>query len=381
MVKLALGILLGAIGLCLSAWIVLPPPNFFLLRLAVGAPEVSPWLVGVNAIALILLLAARSSPVRTLAIVGVVIGLCLSALPLLQLPSMIQQSNSVMRQTFANKGGRSQPFVLLDMFRGIPIAPSRATKRIEFAQPEGVPLALNLYRPSQVGKHPTIVVIHGGGWQGGSPDDNAEFSRYMAAVGYTVVSIDYRLAPRFQFPAQLEDVRTAIAYIQERADELEVDTTRMAVMGRSAGAHLAMLLAYGENAPPLKAVVNYYGPVDLTRGYYEPPQPDPIDTIDLLEDFLGGTPKEFAERYRQASPITHVTAQEPPSLLIYGQRDHVVKSTFGRGLADRLQATDSPVFFLEIPWAEHAFDAIFPGVSSQVSLYYTERFLAWALKK
>jgi acetyl esterase/lipase len=381
MARLGLGLLLGAIGLFLSVWIVLPPPIFFLLRLAVGAPEVSPWLVGVNAIALFLLLVARHSLWRTLAIVCVVVGLCFSALPLLQLPTTLQQANNMMQKTLGSKGGRSHPFVLLDVFRGIPISPSRTSKTIAFAQPEGVPLNLNLYRPSQTGPHPTLVMIHGGGWQGGSPNDNSEFSRYMAGRGYTVVSIDYRLAPRFKFPAQLNDVRTAIAYIQEHADELEVDVARMAIMGRSAGAHLAMLVAYGENAPPVKAVVNYYGPVDLTRGYYEPPNPDPIETIDLLEDFLGGTPKELAERYKEASPITHVQSQEPPSLLIYGQRDHVVQSKFGKSLYDRLQATGNQAFFLEIPWAEHAFDAIFPGVSSQMALYYTERFLAWALNK
>jgi acetyl esterase/lipase len=381
MARLGLGLLLGAIGLFLSAWIVLPPPNFFLLRLAVGAPEVSPWLIGVNAIALLLLLAARNSPLRTLAIACVVVGLCLSALPLLQLPTTLNQANNMMKPTLERQEGRSQPFVWLDVFRGVPISPSRTPKTIEFAQPDGAPLNMILYRPSQTGKHPTLVVIHGGGWQGGSPNDNGEFSRYMAGRGYTVVSIDYRLAPRFKFPAQLEDVRTAIAYIQEHADELEVDVTRMAIMGRSAGAHLAMLVAYGENAPPVKAVVNYYGPVDLTRGYYEPPNPDPIDSIDLLEDFLGGTPRELAERYREASPITYVQAQEPPSLLIYGRRDHVVQSKFGQSLFDRLQAAGNQAFFLEIPWAEHAFDAIFPGISSQMALYYTERFLTWALNK
>jgi acetyl esterase/lipase len=380
MVRIGLGLLLGGIGLFLSAWIVLPPPNLFLLRLAVGAPEVSPWLIGVNAIALLFLLTARQSRWRTLAIACVVIGLSLSALPLLQLPTTLRQADVALQKTLGATGGRSQPFVLLDAFRGIPIAPSRAPKILEFARPESVPLRMNLYRPSQVGKYPAIVMIHGGGWQGGSADDNAEFSRYMAAQGYSVVSIEYRLAPRFQFPAQLEDVRTAIAYIREHANELEVDVDRMAVMGRSAGAQLAMLLAYGADAPPMRAVVNYYGPVDLTAGYGDPPHPDPIGTIGLLTDFLGGTPQELAERYKQASPLTYVQAQKPPSLLIYGQRDHVVQSKFGRGLYERLRSVGNEAFFLEIPWAEHAFDAIFPGVSSQVALYYTERFLAWALR-
>lgn len=383
--RIGLGMLLAGIGLFLSAWIVLPPPNFFLLQLAVGAPEISPLLIVLNAIALLILLATYStSLLKPLALLCATAGLILSSLPLIQLPQTVQQANGALEQIGAENPFssqlRSQPFVLLDVFRGIPTAPTRRVKTIEFAKPKGVPLNLNLYRPSQVGKYPTIVIIHGGGWQNGSPDNNAQFSQYMATQGYSVVSISYRLAPQHQFPAQLEDVRTAIAYIREHANELEVDVNRIALMGRSAGAHLAMLAAYEPDAPPIRAVINYYGPVNLTTGYQDPPNPDPIDSRDLLRDFLGGTPAERPELYQQASPWNYVNRAVPPSLLIYGQRDHVVQSKFGRRLYEQLQKTGNQAVFLEIPWAEHAFDAIFQGVSSQVSLYYTERFLAWALK-
>ncbi|MBW4517838.1 MAG: alpha/beta hydrolase [Timaviella obliquedivisa GSE-PSE-MK23-08B] len=383
--RIGLAIVLAGIGLFLSAWIILPPPNFFLLRLAVGAPEISPVLIVINAIALLLLLATYStSPLKSIALVCATAGLAFSALPLVQLPSMVQQANGALEQIGIKDSPltrlRSQPFVLLDVFRGIPIPPTRRVQTIQFTQSDGIPLSLNLYRPTQVGKYPAIVVIHGGGWQNGSPNDNAQFSQYMAAQGYSVVSIDYRRAPQHRFPAQLEDVRTAIAYIREHADELEVDVNRMALMGRSAGAHLAMLAAYEPDAPPIRAVVNYYGPVNLTTGYQDPPNPDPIGSRGLLRDFLGGTPADLPELYQQASPWNYVNNMVPSSLLIYGHRDHVVQSKFGRKLYDRLEKTGNQAIFLEIPWAEHAFDAIFQGVSSQVALYYTERFLAWALK-
>ncbi len=382
--KIGLAMILAGIGLFLSAWIVLPPPNFFLLRLAVGAPEVSPVLMIINAIALLILLATYStSPLKSIALVCATTGLILSSLPLIQIPHTVQQANLALEQIGVNPSVsrlRSQPFVLLDVFRGIPTAPTRPVETIQFAQPNGVPLSLNLYRPLQVGKYPAIVVIHGGGWQNGSRNDNTGFSQYMAAQGYSVVSIEYRLAPQHQFPAQLEDVRTAIAYIREHADELEVHVNRMALMGRSAGAQLAMLAAYEPDAPPLRAVVNYYGPVNLTTGYQDPPNPDPIGSRGLLRDFLGGTPADLPDLYKQASPWNYVNHAVPPSLLIYGRRDHVVQSKFGRKLYKQLQVTGNQAVFLEIPWAEHAFDAIFQGVSSQVALYYTERFLAWALK-
>ncbi|MCY7282524.1 MAG: alpha/beta hydrolase [Cyanobacteria bacterium CAN_BIN43] len=382
--SIGLAMILAGIGLFLSAWIVLPPPNFFLLRLAVGAPEVSPVLMIINAIAFLILLATYStSPLKSIALVCATTGLVLSSLPLIQIPHTVQQANLALEQIGVNPSVsrlRSQPFVLLDVFRGIPTAPTRPVETIQFAQPNGVPLSLNLYRPLQVGKYPAIVVIHGGGWQNGSRNDNTGFSQYMAAQGYSVISIEYRLAPQHQFPAQLEDVRTAIAYIREHADELEVDVNRMALMGRSAGAQLAMLAAYEPDAPPLRAVVNYYGPVNLTTGYQDPPNPDPIGSRGLLRDFLGGTPADLPDLYKQASPWNYVNHAVPPSLLIYGRRDHVVQSKFGRKLYKQLQVTGNQAVFLEIPWAEHAFDAIFQGVSSQVALYYTERFLAWALK-
>jgi acetyl esterase/lipase len=140
-----------------------------------------------------------------------------------------------------------------------------------------------------------------------------------------------------------------------------------------------MLAAYATDIVPIRAVVNYYGPVDLTVGYNDPPQPDPIDTRALLRAFLGGTPTEQPERYQAASPISYVTRPVPPSLLVYGRRDHVVQAKFGQALFNRLNSTGNQAIFLDIPWAEHAFDAVFQGVSNQLALYYTERFLAWAL--
>ncbi|MBC7972224.1 MAG: alpha/beta hydrolase, partial [Verrucomicrobia bacterium] len=245
-------------------------------------------------------------------------------------------------------------------------------------------LTLTAYQPpqvdKQVGLYPTIVVIYGGAWQHGSPNDDAPFSRYMAARGYTVVAIDYRHAPQYRFPAQLEDVKTALAYIQQHAVDLEVDLDRVALMGRSAGAHLAMLAAYQPSSIPIRAVVNYYGPVDLTKGYYDLPHPDPINSRAVLKALLGGTPEQFPELYKQASPYNYVQQALPPSLLIYGGRDHLVQSKFGRSLYDRLQAAGNRAVWIEIPWAEHAFDKVFNGVSNQLALYYTERFLAWALR-
>lgn len=386
-------LLIALVGLFLSLWIVIPGFNMVLFRLAVGAPEVSPWLIGVNGGVLLLALGlGRSSWPGRLAITCGVLGLSLSSLPLLQVPATNQRLTAAMEQALGKEyltqipqeqqaQMRPQPFTLQDCFLGIPRSsvPIRFTPDVQFATPDGVPLKLDVYRPSMTGNHPTLVVIHGGGWQGGSRRDHSNFNSYMAARGYTVIAITYRFAPQYQFPAQLEDVQAALNFIQTHAAAYEVDADRMVLLGRSAGAHLALLAADQPKAVPLRAIVSYYGPTDLIKGYQDLPNPDPINVRALLEAFMGGAPDTLLTQYRQASPIYAARSSFPPTLLIYGQRDHIVKAVFGQRLFERLQQLHSPAVFLEIPWAEHAFDAVFNGVSNQLALYYTERFIGWAM--
>lgn len=385
-------LVLTGISTFLTLWILIPAPNFFLLRFGVVAPEISPWLIGLNTIAAAFAaLNLHKSWVYLIALSLSLLSLIISSLPLMQLPSVHRQMTEAMQtQLGANyleripaevrSQLRSQPFRLLDALRGISLPEIRRTTGIHFAQPDGVALTLNVYRPLKAGINPTIVVIYGGAWNSGTPDNDEQFSHYMAAHGYTVVAIDYRHAPKFVFPAQLEDVRSALAYIHTHAVELEVDVARLAIMGRSAGAQLAMVAAYEPDAPPVRAVVNYYGPVELTVGYHDPPKPDPIDTQAVLRAYLGGTPEQVPDRYDEASPYHYATQPQPLTLLVYAKHDHLVQAKFGRTLYNRLQKANSPAIYLEIPWAEHAFDAVFNGVSNQLALYHTERFLAWALQ-
>lgn len=374
-------LLFSAVSFFLSLWIVIPAPIFSLLPLSVGAPEISHWLVLTNTIALLLaVFRLKSLPI----IFGMVVALSLSLLPAVQFPSTIDRANAAMRSSLGEiptfPSFRPSPFVLLDAFRGIPKSEIRRTLNIPVAQPDNVPLTMNVYRPMRSGKNPAIVMIYGGAWRTGTPNANEEFSQYMAAQGYTVLAIDYRHAPQYQFPTQLEDIRTALEFIQQNADQYEADIDRMAIMGRSAGGHLAMLTAFGIDTIPFRAIVNYYSPVELTEGYNNPPFPDPINSREVLEAFLGGTPVEKSDLYRQASPYQQVRSNLPPILLIYGGKDHIVQSKFGRSLYEKLNQNGNTAVFIEIPWAEHAFDAVFNGVSNQLSLYYTERFLASMLK-
>ncbi|MGF1489408.1 MAG: alpha/beta hydrolase fold domain-containing protein [Prochloraceae cyanobacterium] len=384
-------LILSLFGFLLALWIVIPAPNMFLLRLGVGAPEISPLLIIVNAIALLLGIVSIGSWYFAIIMICSSIALLLSLLPLSQFSATSDRFGAEMAKAWGENyleniplqvrnQMRPFPFLLKDFFRGIPKTEVRIERGIIFASPDGVDLKLNVYRPLKTGKYPTLVVIYGGAWRSGSPDGYEDFNCYLAARDYCVIAVDYRHAPKYKFPAQLEDVTAALKYIRDRSEELEVDRERMAVMGRSAGGHLALLSAYQQNAVPLRAVVKYYGPVNLTKGYYDPPVPNPINSKNVMENFLGGSPEEFFELYQKASPITYTRPNLPPTLLIYAGRDHLTQPKFGKDIEAKLKDNKNIAIRLEIPWAEHSFDAVFSGLSNQLALYYTERFLAIALK-
>jgi acetyl esterase/lipase len=255
------------------------------------------------------------------------------------------------------------------------------TRGVRFTAPGTEPLTLDLYQVTgRTGTpRPILLQIYGGAWQRGAPGDDALFASYFASRGYVVVAIDYRHAPRWQWPAQLQDVRAALSWLQDHAREYQADTSRIALLGRSSGAQLALMAAYTGASSGVRAVVSYYGPTNLLEGWRQPPSPDPLPVRPTLEAYLGGPPDLAGNRYREASPVERVTSSAPPTLLIYGRRDHIVEARFGRELEQRLHSAGARAVLLELPWAEHAFDAIPFGLGGQVALHYTERFLAWAL--
>jgi acetyl esterase/lipase len=355
--------------LFLSVWIVVPAPHYFLYPLAVGSPEVAPILLA-GGIVLLMITArhARRRSIARLAFVFAAIASLLSLVPVVQLPIALARFNRAMAVTPAEPPA-SMPGEV------------RVTRSVPFSNADGVPLSLDVYQPAGDGTFPIIMQIYGGSWQSGSPASQEWFSRHFAERGYVVVAIDYRHAPEWKWPEQIVDVRTAFYWISQDGVKFGGDPSRIVLVGRSAGAQLAMRLAYQEGPSSIRGVVNYYGPVDLADGWRHPPQPDPADVRGILERFIGGTPDQKPEHYRHASPITWVSKAAAPTLSIYGARDHIVEARFGRMLDAALTRAGATSVLLELPWSEHSFDAVPNGMGRQIALSYTERFVAWAVHR
>lgn len=353
----------------LSVWIVVPAPHSFVYPVAVGSPEISPILLAGGVV--ILFVASRQArrhPLAELARVLSAVTTMLSLIPVVQFPYALARFDRAMAMTTATVPG--------------PLAGEiRVIRDVPFSKADGVPLSLDVYQPSAEGPAPIIMQIYGGSWQTGTPRNQEWFSRYFAERGYLVIAIDYRHAPEWKWPEQIVDVRTALYWVSQDAGKYGGDQSRIVLVGRSAGAQLAMRLAYQEGPSSIRGVVNYYGPVDLANGWRQPPRPDPAGVRGILEAFIGGTPDQKPEHYRHASPITWVSKVSAPTLSIYGSRDHIVEARFGRMLDAAMKNAGATSVLLELPWSEHSFDAVPLGMGRKIALNYTERFIAWAVNR
>ncbi len=191
-----------------------------------------------------------------------------------------------------------------------------------------------------------IVFVHGGSWNAG---DKADFNEGIAAIrsslnDYAIFNINYRLAANAatRFPAQLNDIKSAIDFITTKGSEYNVNTNKIILIGASAGANLALLHAYkNNNDGRIKAVIDLFGPTELVDMYNNHPFPQAAQP--LLQNFLGGTPTTNAAAYVAASPINFVNGQSVPTQIFHGMLDAVVPIAQSTALKNRLQAANVKV--------------------------------------
>lgn len=199
-----------------------------------------------------------------------------------------------------------------------------------------------------------IIMIHGGAWAQG---DKSEFTAYVDTLkkrlpGYAIFNINYRLATGTShfFPTQENDVKAAIEFIYDKRAEYKI-SDKFILLGASAGAHLSLLHAYKHTFPvKIKAVVDFFGPTELVDMYNNPPNPlIPV----ILAQVLGGTPTSHASLYSQSSPMTFVTAQCPPTIILHGGVDIVVAPSQSVLLKTQLQTAGVTHQYIYYPTENH----------------------------
>lgn len=243
-----------------------------------------------------------------------------------------------------------------------PSAPAVEVRSAQtYAEPEGHALAADVYLPAGEGPFPGALVVHGGAWVVGSKTRMRRMANRLAERGYVAVAIDYRLAPKYKFPAQLDDCRAALGWMRDNAETLRLDPNRIAGVGYSAGAHLVSLLALSaaetlhhdtasddERAEArrwlLQAVVAGGTPTD-----FQQMKPD----AKYLSFWLGGTRAELADVYRRASPIAFATPHAPPTFLFHGEKDLLVPVVSSQLLKTTLDDAGVECELLVVPKQGH----------------------------
>lgn len=226
---------------------------------------------------------------------------------------------------------------------------------IEFAIAGGESLKLDANVPDGKGPFPTVILVHGGGWRGGSKEVFiTPLYKPMTEAGFTWFSINYRLAPTNRYPAAVDDVVTAVRWVKAHAAEYKVDVKRIALVGESAGGHLvAFVGARNGRKLGIAAVAPYYAPCDLLALASGDGKTERASTA--LGAFLGFTKLDDQARrlLREASPITYVKKGMPPFLLIHGTQDPLVPYNQSVLMRDRMKAVGAVCEIFSVEGGAH----------------------------
>lgn len=249
-----------------------------------------------------------------------------------------------------------------------------------FARHTDGDLQVDFYRASSAsepGPAPCLVVVHGGGWDGGERTQLEAWNHRWAARGYAVAAITYRLAPRHPWPAQREDTLAALAWLKGNAPRLGIDAARLVLVGRSAGGQIAAAVAYGSGDPGIVGVVSFYAPHDMPFAWGVSREDDALNSVKLMRQYLGGPPDTPERRalYASASAQLMVGPRTPPTLLLHGRPDALVWYRHSERLAAGLREAGVRHHHLELPWATHGFDYNPDGPGGQLADHAIASFL------
>ena len=271
-------------------------------------------------------------------------------------------------------------FGTLDLIDAMPPIPDEIVeyKDLVYKEVQEDSLKLDIYHLKELKKvKPVLVFIHGGAWKKGNKKDYRRYLVDYAKKGYVTVTLQYRLANEAKFPAALNDVNCAIKWIKANSDKYFIDPNKIAVIGGSAGGHLAMMLGYSQGSPKfenecldnkyntsVQAIVNIYGAYDLTTEYAREQS--------SVKYFLGKKYVDDPSIYSEASPSTYVSSDDPPTLIFHGTLDELVPVSQADSLNNALSRLGVPVEYHRLEGWPHTMDLNVEV--NEYCQYYMDRF-------
>ena len=230
---------------------------------------------------------------------------------------------------------------------------------------------------------PAVVCVHGGGFRAGSRDGYRELTWRLARRGYVAATVDYRLSPKYRFPAHVHDVKAAVRFLRAHAAKYKLDPSRIGATGSSAGGTLVLFLGLTAGAGELEGagphldqssavqtVVNYYGATDFTQSYGKS-----VDAADVLPLFLGGNLEQARDEHVRASPLTWVTGKAASTLTIHGTKDRYVAYEQGVWINDALKKAGVEAELLTLEGADHGFQGEYAERAERAMIEWFDQHL------
>jgi acetyl esterase len=271
-------------------------------------------------------------------------------------------------------GAMVGPFGLMSPASGQSPAPSgeyRVELEVAWRNVGGEVLRLDAYVPADERRHPAVVLVHGGAWTGGDKADVAEQGRALAAAGYVAVAVNYRLAPAHRYPAAVEDVQAAVAWLRAPSQVVNyrVDPHRIGLFGASAGGNLTTMVGAAgsgsrDSGNRVAVVVSWSGLTDL-NGFAQLP--------DFGQEYLGCAARSCPQLAADASPIAHLDPSDSPMLLINAADDPITPAAQATTMEAALGAARINHEVVVVPGSAHA-TVMAPDVWG-TTLAYLTRYL------
>lgn len=257
---------------------------------------------------------------------------------------------------------------------------------IEYARVGELSLKLDLHRP-QGENPPLIVYVHGGAWRAGSKS-SVPIAKLLDR-GFAIASVDYRLSTQAVFPAQVHDIKAAIRFLRANARTFQVDASKIAAVGSSAGGHLAALVGVSnghktlegtlgdhlDQSSDVQAIVSYYGASNLQSILSQSTEFGLTVRIPALKLLLGDIPDKTPDLAKLASPVAHLDSNDPPLLLIHGDADPQMPPAQSQELAKAYEALKRPVTFITLPGSKHGGDEFYDDQRSDIVAKFLDKML------